>query len=38
MIHKVFDKKTGSEISVNEPQAEESHKRVIKSPWEQILP
>ena len=30
MIHKTFDKKTGSEISVNEQLAEEFHKPVIK--------
>ena len=30
MIHKIFDKKTGSGISVNEQLAEEFHKPVIK--------
>ena len=30
MVHKFFDKKTGSDVSVNEQQAEELHKSVIK--------
>ena len=31
MVYKFFDKKTGSEISVNEEQAEELHKPVVKN-------
>ena len=31
MVYKIFDKKTGSEISVNEELAEELHKPVIKN-------
>ena len=31
MVHKLFDKKTGSGISVNEQLAEELHKPVIKT-------
>ena len=31
MVYKFFDKKTGSEISVNEELAEELHKPVIKN-------
>ena len=30
MVHRFFDKKTGSGVSVNEKQAEELHKQVIK--------
>ena len=30
MVYKIFDKKTGSEVDVNEQVAEELHKSVIK--------
>ena len=35
MVYKLFDKKTGFDVSVNEELAEEWHKRIIKSSKEE---